>query len=425
MTSRSDDSSNPSWEKMINDYEGDSSEADFNQSDVTFGSSDHDGVSIARSPIDMGVGEVGVDLPKRLRLWRAKSIQWVDDLTRTNMILSIDSKERSWRVLLQEDSLRKSSLWNHTTFAQSGNPYPRIEDLVTYACIRHGFEILCGIRFLEPVTNTERAFVAMTMLNVKFSSEEALKRQMERLEKRKGKKAATTSSTPTVIFNDGVDQPERVTPAVENSKKQPRREEISDDVMARFPTDTCHYSDPGPILKEVDQLLFPKDKTRLTKIGASRVVDWGLTGAIQSQIFLRKDVKNLSKKFTSLSSSNSKLKKEVRETKSGAEKALKEVSDKLAKVEEENARLRAFLKSSKENMSQTDDMLVDVIERLDKATDKAVIQTRGRLMQQYLLGETDTWDVAKDIEIWEQWKKLKELEDEVEDVEPQEQFDAA
>ncbi|KAK1592396.1 hypothetical protein Q3G72_024187 [Acer saccharum] len=258
-----------------------------------------------------------------------------------------------------------------------------------------------------------------------FSFEEALKRQMERLEKRKGKRAATTSSTPAVIFNDGVDQPERVTPAVENSKKQPRREEISDDVMARFPTDTCHYSDPGPILKEVDQLLFPKDKTRLTKIGASRVVDWGLTGAIQSQIFHRKDVKNLSKKFTSLSSSNSKLKKEVRETKSGAEKALKEVSDKLAKVEEENARLRAFLKSSKENMSQTDDMLVDVIERLDKATDKAVIQTRGRLMQQYLLGETDTWDVAKDIEIWEQWKKLKELEDEVEDVEPQEQFDAA
>ncbi|KAK1562937.1 hypothetical protein Q3G72_019456 [Acer saccharum] len=70
-------------------------------------------------------------------------------------------------------------------------------------------------------------------------------------------------------------------------------------------------------------------------------------------------------------------------------------------------------------------MLVDAIERLDKAADEVVIQTRGKLMQQYLLGETDAWHAAKDIKIWEQLKELKELEDEVEDVQPKEQFDHA
>ncbi|KAK1586673.1 hypothetical protein Q3G72_004906 [Acer saccharum] len=163
-------------------------------------------------------------------------------------------------------------------------------------------------------------------------------------------------------------------------------------------------------------------------MGSSRVVDWGLTSAfqaLQSQIFLRKDVKNLSKKVASLSSSNSKLKKEVKETKSGAEKALKEASDKLAKAEEENAQLRASLKSIEEKVSQIDKMLAYAIERLGKVADEVVIQTRVRLMQQYLLGETNTWDAAKDIKIWEQWKELRELEDEAEDVEPKEKSDAA
>ncbi|KAI9178093.1 hypothetical protein LWI28_022617 [Acer negundo] len=128
----------------------------------------------------------------------------------------------------------------------------------------------------------------------------------------------------------------------EKSKKCPRREEVSDDVAAKFSADTCIYSDPGLMLKDVNQLLFREDETRLTKIGASRVVNWGLTG---------------------------------------------------------------------------------VFHRLYKAANEAVIQTKDRLMQQYMLGETDTWDAAKDIEISEQWKNLEELKDEVEDVEPKEQSD--
>ncbi|KAK0602417.1 hypothetical protein LWI29_033128 [Acer saccharum] len=57
MSNQSDDSSNLSLEKMINDYKGDSSEVDLDQSDTTSGSSDHDEVSIAGPPTDVGVGE--------------------------------------------------------------------------------------------------------------------------------------------------------------------------------------------------------------------------------------------------------------------------------------------------------------------------------------------------------------------------------
>ncbi|KAK0573021.1 hypothetical protein LWI29_001975 [Acer saccharum] len=194
---------------------------------------------------------------------------------------------------------------------------------------------------------------------------------LKRLEKRKEKRDAVRSSTPSVVPMEVVDQLESLALATEKSKKHANQEEVFNDIVAR------------------------------------------------------KDVKKLSKKVASLSSLNSKLKKEVEETKTVAEKALKEVSDKLAKAEEENAQLRASLKSSEEKVSQTNEMLTYAIERLDKATDEAVIQTRGMLMQQYLLGETDTWDATKDIKIWEQWKELKELEDEAKDVEPKEQSDTA
>ncbi|KAK1589015.1 hypothetical protein Q3G72_029646 [Acer saccharum] len=142
MSNQSDDSSNLSLEKMINDYKGDSSEVDLDQSDTTSGSSDHDEVSIAGPPTDVGVGEL--------------------------------------------------------------------------------------------------------------SSEEALKRQMERLEKRKGKRDATTSSTLSVVLIEVIDLPEPLIPAVEKSKKRARREEVSDDVVAKFLMDTCLYSDLSLMLKEVN-----------------------------------------------------------------------------------------------------------------------------------------------------------------------------
>ncbi|KAK1568847.1 hypothetical protein Q3G72_029684 [Acer saccharum] len=160
------------------------------------------------------------------------------------------------------------------------------------------------------------------MSNVKLlSSEEALKRQMVRLEKRKCKRAATVSTTQSVVSTEGIDQPESVAPAIKKSRKRPRRER--------------------PPMK--------------------------------SQLFLRKDVKNLSKKVASLSSTNWKLKKEVKETKYKAEKALKDDSDKLAKAKKENAQLRASLKLSEEKLSQTDELFAYAMERLDKAADEAVI----------------------------------------------------
>ncbi|KAK2648398.1 hypothetical protein Ddye_015887 [Dipteronia dyeriana] len=113
-------------------------------------------------------------------------------------------------------------------------------------------------------------------------------------------------------------------------------------VVAPFERDIFVYSYPGLILKEVDQLVFPEDDASFDHIGASRVVDWGITDAfqaLQTQLFLRKDVRSLSKKVSNLSSSNSKLKKEVDKMKSNSEKferAVKESSEKLARAEEDN-----------------------------------------------------------------------------------------
>ncbi|KAK2662613.1 hypothetical protein Ddye_001187 [Dipteronia dyeriana] len=77
------------------------------------------------------------------------------------------------------------------------------------------------------------------------------------------------------------------------------------------------------MLKEVDQLFFLEDKTRFSQIEASRVVEWGLTGAFQ------------------------------------------------------------------------------VFEKLDKVDDKAIIQTRDKLMNQHILGEIDSRRPKKDIKVWE------------------------
>ncbi|KAK2641461.1 hypothetical protein Ddye_023224 [Dipteronia dyeriana] len=131
--------------------------------------------------------------------------------------------------------------------------------------------------------------------------------------------------------------------------KQPCQDDpLTEAVVAKFPVNISVYSDLGPMLKEVDQLIFPKDEDLFSQIGASRVIDLGLMG-------------------------------------------------------------RAALVASEKKLSDTDDMLVDALEKLDKATDEAVIQTNGKLMNQDLLGETDSWRLENVIEIWEQWRKLKKL----------------
>ncbi|KAK1565430.1 hypothetical protein Q3G72_026358 [Acer saccharum] len=62
MLSRNDDSSNPLLEKMINDYQGESSKVEFDKSDSSSESRHHDGVFVAGPPADIGVGKVGVNL---------------------------------------------------------------------------------------------------------------------------------------------------------------------------------------------------------------------------------------------------------------------------------------------------------------------------------------------------------------------------
>ncbi|KAK2657400.1 hypothetical protein Ddye_010452 [Dipteronia dyeriana] len=100
----------------------------------------------------------------------------------------------------------------------------------------------------------------------------------------------------------------------------------------------------------------------------------------------------------------------VEKTKSDLERLTKSWSEKIARAEEEIARLRTVLEASETKLSDTDDMLADAFKKLDKTANEVVIHTRGKLMNQYILGEIDSWWPEKDIEVWEQSKKLKAIE---------------
>ncbi|KAK1555019.1 hypothetical protein Q3G72_020668 [Acer saccharum] len=138
------------------------------------------------------------------------------------------------------------------------------------------------------------------MSNLKLlSSKEALKRQMERIEKRKGKRVAHVP-IPRVQETINV-EPSNPVELATKKKKRPGSDDESSSINVKFSSDVYVYLNLG--LK-------------------------------------------LNKKVSSLTTSNTKLKKEVKEVKA------------LAATEKKEA-----------------------LERLDKATDEAVIETRGKLME--------------------------------------------
>ncbi|KAK2642175.1 hypothetical protein Ddye_023938 [Dipteronia dyeriana] len=104
-----------------------------------------------------------------------------------------------------------------------------------------------------------------------------------------------------------------------------------------------------------------------------------ISEAFQTQFFFKKDVKSLSKKVISLTSFNTKMKKKIEEARFAdvvAKEAMKEASGKLAGLEEEVARLRASLKWNVDKLFKTDATLTDALERFNKVTDEAIIQTQ-------------------------------------------------
>ncbi|KAK0593252.1 hypothetical protein LWI29_033616 [Acer saccharum] len=109
--------------------------------------------------------EVGMDM-------KAKSIQGVDDLVRTQKILSIDLTKRSWRGLLEEGSLRRSSLWSYTTFAQSGSS---ISNLIDERC-KKSFQESC-------LTISSNLKLKKEVEDTKSKAEKALKDASEKFAK--------------------------------------------------------------------------------------------------------------------------------------------------------------------------------------------------------------------------------------------------
>ncbi|KAK3231378.1 hypothetical protein Dsin_003259 [Dipteronia sinensis] len=110
----------------------------------------------------------------------------LDPVRRTNSVLNIPVEERSWKVLMHEGNLKSSIIWLHSTWNVPRTPYPLVKDIVTYTWVRRSLEILCGTRFLTPITDVERRFADESMSKAKFSLHdlaEALKLQKEAMSK--------------------------------------------------------------------------------------------------------------------------------------------------------------------------------------------------------------------------------------------------
>ncbi|KAK2653034.1 hypothetical protein Ddye_012890 [Dipteronia dyeriana] len=161
------------------------------------------------------------------------------------------------------------------------------------------------------------------------------------MEKTKGKKIVSLPEFAIVDQSKEVEQSEPIILTAEMSRKRPHQDDSSTkDVVAKFPVDISVFSYPSQMLKEVDQLLFPKDEACFSQIGASRVVEWGFMGAFQE-----------GHKFLVQEGLHSHLfeheaEKKVEKAKSDSERFAKESSKKLSRVEEEIARLEAIVEAS-------------------------------------------------------------------------------
>ncbi|KAL5773505.1 hypothetical protein ACOSP7_013096 [Xanthoceras sorbifolium] len=96
---------------------------------------------------------------------------------------SVDPAKRSWKTLLSKESLRSSRLWAQVDLNVKGTHFPKLKNLVSYAWVRHCFELLCGTRFLTPVSEVEHKFASNSMSNIKSKimyADEAFARRRER-----------------------------------------------------------------------------------------------------------------------------------------------------------------------------------------------------------------------------------------------------
>ena len=87
-------------------------------------------------------------------------------IERTREILQIPVQHRSCKELLTDGKLRPSSLWRWSTLNRSREPYPLVQDFVSYAWTRRCFRILgFKMRILPPITNVEHRFAVTSMSN--------------------------------------------------------------------------------------------------------------------------------------------------------------------------------------------------------------------------------------------------------------------
>ncbi|KAL5818855.1 hypothetical protein ACOSQ4_022697 [Xanthoceras sorbifolium] len=110
------------------------------------------------------------------------SIGDCDSEDRTKLIHSSYPVKRSWKKLLSKESVRPNRLWSRMKNTES-TPFPKLRNLITYAWVRHRFELFCGTQFFTPIFEAKRKFTSHLMLHLKPhipTSKEALKERKER-----------------------------------------------------------------------------------------------------------------------------------------------------------------------------------------------------------------------------------------------------
>ncbi|KAL5826930.1 hypothetical protein ACOSQ3_018771 [Xanthoceras sorbifolium] len=156
-----------------------------------------------------------------------------------------------------------------------------------------------------------------------------------------------------------------------------------------FPQDASVYSDVGSILSQIEQLILPKDKSRLKEMGFSQAADWGLGHlfqALQSHVHLKEELALALKKVRELKSSNQSLKLDNEKLKASSLEAKKTAHVASSHAVEEILELNKL----KSNVDFLEARLkfkeADYDSMYDKAEENvlnAVIKTRADLMREY------------------------------------------
>ena len=224
---------------------------------------------------------------------------------RTREILDIPAERRSCKELLTDGKLRPSSLWRWSTLNRSREPYPLVQDFVSYAWTRRCFRVLgFKMRILPPITNVEHRFAVTSMSNATVNLPgvaAALKTYKDDLAKKRAMLKRSKSGSKSK--GDGVETVEHIyTSSPDNSpaKKKAKRDSlvtlgkkvatsskavlsdpIVDTTSAGAPSALSSFLEPADFLRKSKGYLLADDDSFLKDKKTEEVFDTTILSTFQ------------------------------------------------------------------------------------------------------------------------------------------------